>query len=72
MENLSIASAKAAESFRKFGRVAEKFRDHFATDPQVIREAGVHFDLLCERHPGAALVELRIDDDGRAMSRVVE
>lgn len=39
---------------------------------ELVREAHVYFEILCERHPDSPLVELRISDDGRITVAVFE
>jgi hypothetical protein len=39
---------------------------------ELVREAHVHFEVICERHPGSPWVELRISNDGKITIAVWE
>ena len=39
-------------------------RDFQGITTSLIHEARVHFDILCERYPDAAIIEMRISEDG--------
>lgn len=67
LNNLAIAADNAAYSFRIFGRI---IGEHSISEPQVRREIGIHFDILCDEHRAAAIVMLTVDDDGNLAKSV--
>lgn len=54
-----------------WGRAVAPFRlADESIDPRALKEFGVHFDILRERHKAAAIVDLRMDDDGEVTYRI--
>lgn len=51
---------------REVGRV----RGWAGITDDLIREASVHFDFLCEKYADHAVVEFRITDDGHVIAAV--